>query len=615
MARVVAAARRRAGARLPPGSADQRRRPALPRRTSRSSCCSPTTPARAAAIAERARPRQRRAPRTSRRGSASRPRPRWRAQGGAPAYVLAGEGWHPGVIGIVAARIAERHHRPTVLIAPDGRRAGDRARAARSPAFDLLGGLDACAGHLLGHGGHRAAAGLQIDPARIEAFRAAFVAHAAAVLDAGGPDRRRARRRRRLGRGSRPRAGRGAARPRRRSAPATRRSRCCWRRPRSSDPVGFGGEERPITSASPSARAARGPGRSASAAARGCRWRRGAGRRDVPPRAQRVAGRRRAAPAAAHGARAAATPAADRACSGRTATTSSGVFAELDARRSRRPPRAARRSAGARSATVAAGVSRRRSPACVATGEPVLVAGRRRAGARPATSRERLGGFALCSHAALARGARAGVGYDAHRRARPARRARAEHDRGAGRARDQATHLAWGEPELRFAAHIHEREYGLRASLAALYRALRDRGGAAGEELEAALRGDGPRPRSAALAGRLLRVLAELDLVELDRGADRRYRASQGAGRSSRLRRRFGLPATTRGRPAIPGKQRSTGSGLKSPRAPPRRVHGRVPPDAAARSSAAKQRRRRPRRPPADRRSSRGPDGATDPSP
>src|SRR5581483_8531728 len=40
--------------------------------------------------------------------------------GEAPAYVLAGEGWHPGVIGIVASRIAERHHRPTVLIALDG---------------------------------------------------------------------------------------------------------------------------------------------------------------------------------------------------------------------------------------------------------------------------------------------------------------------------------------------------------------------------------------------------------------------------------------------------------------------------------------------------------------
>ena len=81
-------------------------------------------------------------------------------------------------------------------------------------------------------------------------------------------------------------------------------------------------------------------------------------------------------------------------------------------------------------------------------------------------------------------------------------------------------HLAWGEPELRFAHQINEQEHGLRTPLAALYRALRDSGGAAGEELEAVLRGDASRPRSPQLAGRLLRVLLELRLVSLDR--DRR---------------------------------------------------------------------------------------------
>src|SRR3954451_645398 len=62
---------------------------------------------------------------------------------GAAGFVLASEGWHPGVIGIVAARIAERHHRPAVLIAlalEDGEGSG----SGRSiPAFDLLGGLHA----------------------------------------------------------------------------------------------------------------------------------------------------------------------------------------------------------------------------------------------------------------------------------------------------------------------------------------------------------------------------------------------------------------------------------------------------------------------------------------
>jgi single-stranded-DNA-specific exonuclease len=79
------------------------------------------------------------------------------------------------------------------------------------------------------------------------------------------------------------------------------------------------------------------------------------------------------------------------------------------------------------------------------------------------------------------------------------------------------THLAWGEPELRFAQQMHELEYGLRASLVALYRGLRVQGRVTGEELERLLRGDGPHGRPARLAARLVRVLAELELVSLDR--------------------------------------------------------------------------------------------------
>ncbi len=99
---------------------------------------------------------------------------------GAPAYVLAAEGWHPGVIGIVASRIAERHHRPAVLIALDGDQGTGSGRSI--PAFDLLGGLDEASADLLRHGGHRAAAGLTIARSRVDAFRDAFVAHAAATL-------------------------------------------------------------------------------------------------------------------------------------------------------------------------------------------------------------------------------------------------------------------------------------------------------------------------------------------------------------------------------------------------------------------------------------------------
>ncbi len=102
------------------------------------------------------------------------------AAGERAAYVLAGEGWHGGVIGIVASRLAERHHRPFVLIALEGGRGRGSGRSI--PGFDLLGALNACAGHLVRHGGHRAAAGLEIEQDRLEDFGAAFAAHAEAVL-------------------------------------------------------------------------------------------------------------------------------------------------------------------------------------------------------------------------------------------------------------------------------------------------------------------------------------------------------------------------------------------------------------------------------------------------
>jgi single-stranded-DNA-specific exonuclease len=102
------------------------------------------------------------------------------AAGERAAYVLAGEGWHPGVIGIVASRLAERHHRPFVLIALEGGRGRGSGRSI--PGFDLLGALDACAGHLVRHGGHRAAAGLEIEGEQLEGFGAAFAAYAEGVL-------------------------------------------------------------------------------------------------------------------------------------------------------------------------------------------------------------------------------------------------------------------------------------------------------------------------------------------------------------------------------------------------------------------------------------------------
>jgi single-stranded-DNA-specific exonuclease len=105
----------------------------------------------------------------------------------APGIVLAGEGWHPGVVGIAAARVVERRDRPAILlsIGEDGVAKG----SGRSvPGFDLLAALNECSEHLERFGGHRAAAGLELRADRIDAFREAFAGAAAKQLpDGPGP--------------------------------------------------------------------------------------------------------------------------------------------------------------------------------------------------------------------------------------------------------------------------------------------------------------------------------------------------------------------------------------------------------------------------------------------
>jgi single-stranded-DNA-specific exonuclease len=95
-------------------------------------------------------------------------------------YVIWGEDWHEGVIGIVASRLVERFNRPVVLIA--GNEGSWKGSGRSLPAFDLHGALAACSHHLERFGGHRAAAGLAIDPSNLDAFAAAFAAHADACL-------------------------------------------------------------------------------------------------------------------------------------------------------------------------------------------------------------------------------------------------------------------------------------------------------------------------------------------------------------------------------------------------------------------------------------------------
>ena len=419
-------------------------------------------------------------------------------------YVLAGEGWHKGVIGIVASRIAERHHRPTVLVALDPH-TGEGTGSGRSiPGFDLLAGLNASAAHLTRHGGHRAAAGCEVLASEVDAFRDAFERHAEATLTA--EDLVAVRRVDAVVAGDE--IGLPLAEELQRLAPfgignpgvtlLVPAARC-------SDPRTMGEGDRHV----------RFTVASGAATARAVAF--GTSTVDcenpldatftlelneyngsVEPRLL-LRDARPSAPAPI-------------VLVGEPGSVPgeylAAALAELH-----RPlddvalkPRALTapvrdRRGGGIAGTIAA---------LVASGEPVLVV------AADAAARLRhlepiLGGFALCSHDALERD----PGLAQQGRV-------ASHvvmlDPPAGPLRTSGamTHLAWGPPELRFAAQIHEREYALRASLTATYRTLRGAGAAAGEELETLLRGDAMTPRPAALAGRVLRVLAELHLVSLD---------------------------------------------------------------------------------------------------
>jgi single-stranded-DNA-specific exonuclease len=92
----------------------------------------------------------------------------------APALVLGAEGWHPGVVGIIAARLVDKFARPAVVV---GFRDGQGRGSARTvPGFDLFAALSRCAEHLTRFGGHAAAAGMSVPATGLDQFRRAFVA-------------------------------------------------------------------------------------------------------------------------------------------------------------------------------------------------------------------------------------------------------------------------------------------------------------------------------------------------------------------------------------------------------------------------------------------------------
>ena len=98
--------------------------------------------------------------------------------------VLAAEGWHPGVIGIVASRVVEQVHRPVVLIALSGTTGRGSARSI--PGFDLYAALAACSSHMVRFGGHKQAAGMDVRADAVPALSEAFNAQARSVLAGDG---------------------------------------------------------------------------------------------------------------------------------------------------------------------------------------------------------------------------------------------------------------------------------------------------------------------------------------------------------------------------------------------------------------------------------------------
>ena len=90
--------------------------------------------------------------------------------------VLASEGWHAGVVGIVASRMASRFGRPAVMIALDGEAGQGSARSI--DGYHIAKAFEACAQHLVSHGGHAMAAGLRIEAVSVDAFTAALAQHA-----------------------------------------------------------------------------------------------------------------------------------------------------------------------------------------------------------------------------------------------------------------------------------------------------------------------------------------------------------------------------------------------------------------------------------------------------
>ncbi|HTW12365.1 MAG TPA: DHHA1 domain-containing protein, partial [Solirubrobacteraceae bacterium] len=439
------------------------------------------------------------------------------------AYVLAGVGWHPGVIGIVASRIVERYHRPAILIALDG---DDPAAPAQGsgrsiPGFDLLGALDAAAAHLIRYGGHRAAAGLNILPEAIERFREALEEHAQEMLSEEilSPSERVDA-----------------------VVSAADLSLGLVEELEALEPCGMGNPavNLLVTGARFDDVRTMGDGRHArfnvhaggvraNAVSFGCdgnvpgaegepldasfRLERNVWNGVVEPRLVL----RHATPCDPEPITVLGEPQAEEYLE--------AVLMELDRDLAEHlpgedepeawgqfaPEAGERCMLDRRGASPLTTIADAQTAARFTDSELLVICAdtqRRLAGLAG-----RRGGFALITHESLLEEPE--LVADFHHIVVLDPPTSPQQD-ALSRLGDGYTHLAWGEAELRFSQQMHEQQYGLRPALVALYRALRDRGRVSGGELERLLRGDGPHARSARLAGRLVRVLAELELVSLD---------------------------------------------------------------------------------------------------
>jgi single-stranded-DNA-specific exonuclease len=463
----------------------------------------------------------------------------------AAAIVLGGQGWHPGVIGIVASRLVESHWRPVILVSlgPDGR---GRGSGRSIPGFDLLEALRACSADLTRFGGHRAAAGLEIAPGRLDAFRDSLIEHAAASLEpeqltrteridalVGGPSlglelAEELERLAPFGMGNPgvrllvPSATIGDVRP----MGEGRHSRFSLRSGSSQalgvafgfpslsaggDPVDasvrlevnqWNGsiEPRLVLRDLYPLNSGREPGASEHAAECGCEadewWARFEAVLEAP------LGTPPAGPIAS--------------AAGRESVWRPGSAVALIAELT---------SSGESVLALCADASRRQQLATGAAGLARFSGGAARIACGRCSHRrmaEALGadgeGLVLADYPALGLTDPPNPGFGHVVLVDPAPSARLQ----AIATRAPAAgcgylHHAWGEPERGFGLRVVEDELGLRRPLAAIFRELRESGEAAGERLRALLRGEGKHRRSPELAGRCVRVLLELGLLELPR--------------------------------------------------------------------------------------------------